>query len=480
MMLRRSLAIGFALLVACTPSAPSGSPAPTTSAVAASPAAPTASGPIASAAAGEVAVEKIPVVLSSPQAQGLLWRPSSAAERKPVALLTIHESADSMNGPFCPDMASRGFQILCMNGRFLGRQGEVVWDDLMLDVKSGVEYLRKRPDISKVFLLGYSGGGQIAGYYQNVAENGVKVCQDIRRITPCSNALADLPKADGVVFGDPIPGLAFTGLTSTDPAVTGEDQFGRIDASKLDASLDMFLAANGFDLKKPTYSADFVKRFHAGQGARYNRLVDLAKSRLETIKSGKGWFPDDEPFVVDRANARLWVMDTDLLARTQKPHTVVTATGQREEVVRSLRPVGVSAAGGTSDTSKTNPLYSQARRATVRSFLSTYAIRTTPDYQILPDSVVGVDWESSNTSLVVNVAGIKSPVLMLSMTGHYWLVTTEMAFNATPSSDKTLAYIEGAAHVLDACKPCETTPGQFGDTRKTIMDQIAKWLNARR
>lgn len=467
---RLSVFAAVALAVAsCSPTtnpsavtSPSANPSPVASAAAASPSARTGA-----------AVEKTPLWLS-PTVHAVLWRPSSAADRKPVALLGTHESADFTNAPFCNDMATRGFQVLCMNGRFLNLQGSVIWDDLMLDVKTGVQYLRKQPDIAKVFLVGHSGGGAIVSYYQNVAENGVKACQDPRRIVPCSNDLADLPKADGVILLDPIPGLAFSALTQTDPAVTSEDQFGEIAASKIDPALDMFSTANGYDLKRPTFSADFVKRFYGAEGVRYGRLIALAQSRMETIKAGKGWFPDDEPFVISRSNARLWVPDVDLLSRTQQPHTIVGPSGERQEIAKSLRPVGTSARGTTS-----NLLYGSTRTGmTVRSFLSTYAIKTTPDFQITADNVLGVDWQSTNTSLIANAGGIRSPLLALSMTGHYWLVTTEIAFNASPSSAKTLAYIEGASHGFSTCKECETTPGQFGDTQKTVMDSVAKWLNA--
>jgi hypothetical protein len=130
------------------------------------------------------------------------------------------------------------------------------------------------------------------------------------------------------------------------------------------------------------------------------------------------------------------------------------------------------------DISKANLAYSNALTASVRSFLSTYAIRSGPDYQVTADDVTGVDWQSTNTSLIANLGGVNAPLLALSMTGHYWLVTTELGFNASPSLDKTLAYVEGASHGLSTCKACETTPGEFGDTEKTLMDYVAQWLNS--
>ncbi len=458
-------------LTACTSSTtPQGSSAtPSSTVAAASPSAPVASG-----VAGGVAVEKIPVWPSA-TVHAVLWRPASPADRKPVAVLLMHEYADFTQHSACADLSSRGFQVLCANGRYLNAQANVIWDNLALDLKAGVEYLRRQPDIKKVFLLGHSGGGAMMPYYENVAENGVAACQDPRRISPCSDQLANTPKADGLILLDPIPGLAFADLTSTDPSVTSEDQFGRIDASKVDPGLDMFSAKNGFDPKKPTYSPDFIKRFYAAQGARHNRLISLAQSRLEAIKSGNGWFPDDEPFVVSHANSRLWVIDLDLFSHTQQPHTILTASGEKQDIARSVRTPGTSVVG---DISKANLPYSFARKATVRSFLSTFAIRTGPDFQVMPDSVVGVDWQSTNTSLLANLGGVKAPLLMASMTGHYWLVSTEMGFNASPSTDKTLVYLEGASHGFTTCKACETTPGQFGDTNKTLMDYLAKWLNA--
>jgi pimeloyl-ACP methyl ester carboxylesterase len=437
---------------------------------------PAAAKPSAAAAAG---ITMTPLWLS-PTVHGVFYQPSSPEARKPIALFVMHESDDFTNHFTCRGLASRGFQVLCVVGRFLHAQSGVIWDQVALDVKSGMEYLRKQPDLKKVFILGHSGGGALSAYYQNVAENGISVCQDAHRITPCGNDLAGLPKADGIILIDPIPGLAFSDLTYWDPSVTAEDQFGRIDPSKIDPSLDMFSKANGYDDKKPTYSADFVKRFYAAQGARNNRLIDLAQSRMQAIKAGKGWFPDNEPFIVSHAASRLWVIDLDLASHTQQPHTILTASGSKQDIARSVRTLGTSVRG---DITKANLPYGNgfnsdgALKATVKSFLSTFAIRTTPDYGVTADTITGVDWQSANASTISNLSTIKSPLLMLSATGHYWLVTTEMGYNVAPSSDKTLAFVEGASHGFSTCKPCETTPGQFGDTEKTTLDYLGQWLD---
>lgn len=46
------------------------------------------------------------------------------------------------------------------------------------------------------------------------------------------------------------------------------------------------------------------------------------------------------------------------------------------------------------------------------------------------------------------------------------------------SSDRTIAYTEGATHGFTPCTTCATTPGQFGDTQKETLDFMAQWLNS--
>jgi hypothetical protein len=36
--------------------------------------------------------------------------------------------------------------------------------------------------------------------------------------------------------------------------------------------------------------------------------------------------------------------------------------------------------------------------------------------------------------------------------------------------------VEGASHGYGTCRQCETTPGQFGDTLKTLYDYVDRWL----
>lgn len=70
--------------------------------------------------------------------------------------------------------------VLCMNPRSDNNEAAVRWETIPIDVKAGMDFLKKQPGISKIILWGFSGGGPTMTFYQNVAENGVTVCQGRR------------------------------------------------------------------------------------------------------------------------------------------------------------------------------------------------------------------------------------------------------------------------------------------------------------
>jgi len=360
----------------------------------------------------------------SPTVAGLLYSSTPPGPHNSTAVLVMHDTGDFTHHFTCAGLASRGYQVLCANGRYTNLTQTEVWDNEALDVGSAVTYLRQQPGVQKVVLLGHSGGGALMSWYQNVAENGVSVCQGANKITPCSNALAGQPRADGVVLIDPVAGIAYTRLVAFDPAVTAaaDDQFGRIDLTKLDPSLDMFSPANGFSPTDPNYSPQFVRKFFQGQGDRMNRKISLAKSRQAAIQAGQSPYPDNEPFIVGRQSAQLFSYDTNLLEHTKIAHMLLTAQGPQRTIIHSIRPLGVSVVGDL-HTSDIN--YGQAQtlagafKSDVNAFLSSFAIRVRDNYRITEDDVLGVEWASANSSTLGNLEHVHAPLLLMSATGHY-------------------------------------------------------------
>lgn len=416
----------------------------------------------------------------SARAFGLLYSPASLGAESRVGLVISHPNSNYLNHPGGAELAARGFRVLCVNGRYVNtRRENMMWEQVPLDVAPAVAYLRGLADLRSVVLVGHSGGGQLMPFYQNVAENGLDA---VRRLGPFAQAdrtLNDLTPADGLVLLDPHHGYSANTLTSLDPSVLDEAQ-----PAAGDPKLDIFNADNGYDPGRPAYSAAFTRRYFRAQAERMNRLNSSALERLAEIQAGRGQYPDDEPFPVARTQARIWQLDTEMVSHTRGAYRVLRGDGtSRVEVARSVRVAGVTrgSAGAAAMSAAENASYhAGAVMYTVRSWLSSNAIRVDPDqYAVTEDDVRGIDWSSSATSTPANLAGTHVPLLILAMTGHYWMVPSEIFYESAAAADKELAFVEGASHNLVPCRACERSPGEYGDTVRTIFDYVADWLRAR-
>ena len=129
--------------------------------------------------------------------------------------------------------------------------------------------------------------------------------------------------------------------------------------------------------------------------------------------------------------------------------------------------------GGGSSTGR----LSTAINTTVRNFLIDNAVRVSDDYYFDESSVHGVDWTSTYASPPGNIENIRVPSLFMGMTGNYEYLAAETIYANSAATDKSLAFVEGASHMYSTCKQCEKTPGEFGDTIKTLYDYADKWLS---
>lgn len=404
---------------------------------------------------------------------GVLYQPVAPGEKSRIAILIMHSGADYLTFPACTQMASRGYRVLCANGSDSksGFTDDESIDEMLLDAKLGVAYLRGYPGVRKVILWGHSGGGTLMSAYEDIAQNGVKVCQGPDKLAKCPAKLAGLPAADGVMLIDSNFGLAETFLFSLDPAVVDES-----DGTKLDQGLDSFNPGNGFDPAGARYGAAFVHRFLSAQGRRNDRLIAAALNRWKMIQSGNGHFSDDEPLVIPGGNFRgydnrFFAQDTALWAHTREPHLLLLPGGKTlTGIVHTVRVPANPA-------SRTHSLYYGALQTTVHKFLTTYAIRVTRDYGYDADAIHGIEWTSNYGSVPGNVQGITAPLLVMGMTGHWEFMAAETIYDHAKSRDKTLTYVEGALHGYTPCRKCEQYPGQFGDTQQTLFNYIDGWLS---
>src|SRR5215510_1278695 len=398
-----------------------------------------------------------------PATKGALYAPDSGPAPT-VAFLAIHRTSNFMNMIGTRELARRGFMVLSMNPRSDNNEALVNFEDIALDIKQGVEFLRRQPGISRVVLIGFSGGGPSTTFYQAAAEKGPSHCLGPSKLTQCSDALADLPPADGLLLLDAHPGNTVNTLRSLNAAVLDEN-----DPSKLDASLDPFDPRNGFNPNgQSVYSAEFMDRYFKAQATRMNRLIDKALAMRETIKQGAGATTDDAPFIFYRNRARLMDFSMSVHSGTTQPRKLLKNDGAiSTEIVRSVRVAMTDSA----ELDKT--LSNGTKFLTLTSFLSANAIRA-------GDSITDIDWCTSNNSTPCALRQITVPILITAMSGHYFIADNESHYDVAASRDKDFVVVEGAVHGQTPCDACSKVTGQsYSNATKNLYDYVAKWANAR-
>lgn len=399
--------------------------------------------------------------------QGMLYEPVELGEQSQIAVIIMHSDGGQIAPQAAAELAKRGYRAL---GAAVSDRDNPL-DEKLLDVKSCSDYLRQITGVSKVITLGHSGGATLMSAYQNAAENGVLALQGPEKLIKCSD-LGELPPADGMMLLDSNYGNGVMTLLSLDPAVTCEDS-----GKNLDPELDLFNPANGYDPRGSTYSDEFICKYQKAQGERNNRLIHMALERLHAIEIGKGKYDDDEPFIVpsgaqEAFNNKLFPQDIRLLSHTRMAWPLLHPNGSiTTQIIPCVRQA-------KNDKNFTGSYRMGARKSTVRTYLNSSAVRTTADFGYNEDSMYGVDWLSSYTCTPGNMQCVSAPTLLMGMTGGYEFLATEIIHENTPKiTDKTIAFVEGASHGFDTAKDCETYPGQYGDTIRTLFDYVDKWLS---
>ncbi len=402
-------------------------------------------------------------------AQGLYWVPANGPVSH-IAFLVIHRTANYLSHASTQEMPKRGFSVLGMNSRFRNNEADVNWGLIALDVRNGVRYLRSRPGITKVILIGHSGGGPATSYYQAVAENGIGYCQSENKLNPSSTSqLAGFQpsdRADGIVFMDAHPSNAITTLRAINGAVTSETNPGAIRSD-----LDPFSVRNGFNPNGDSvYTKDFVDRYARAQSERMNRLIDDALKEKARIEQGQHFPTDEDAFIFYRVSARLSDFSTGVHGCTQKPAQLL----KNDETVEGGQIVTTVRVPDPENRVK-DASFDGVKFLTLTSFLSANAIRST--HSLIESEI---DWCSTNNSVPCAVASISVPTLVMAMQGHYFIRDGEYIFETAASQDKEFIVIEGANHGLATCGPCATLHNaDYSNARRNIFNYIRNWVSAR-
>jgi pimeloyl-ACP methyl ester carboxylesterase len=400
--------------------------------------------------------------------QGLYWVPSSGPISH-IAFLAIHRTGDFLSHVSTQELPQRGFSVLGMNSRFKNNEADVNWELIALDVRAGVRFLRSQPGITRVILIGHSGGGPTTSYYQAVAENGPSYCQGPNKLSECSSSqlggFEPADKADGIVFMDAHPSNTITTLRALNAAVNKEDR-----PDHLDKHLDPFNPKNGFNPDGDSiFSNEFVEEYSIAQSRRMNNLIADALHIRASIEAGNHVPTDDDGFVFYRTAARLSNFSTGVHCCTLQPRKLLKNDGtiDASQIVRTVRAPdpGVreedASFGGT-------------KFLTLTSFLSANAIRST-------HSLDDIDWCSSNNSVPCAVPRISVPILVMAMQGHYFIRDGEHIYESAASLDKDFVVVQGANHGLGPCTPCSELHGgaDFSNARTNLFNYVRDWVSGR-
>jgi pimeloyl-ACP methyl ester carboxylesterase len=403
--------------------------------------------------------------LSIGRQSAVLYQPAQASEKSSVGIVVMHSNEDYLGFLANSELSSRGYTVLAT----LPAEGDLM-DAKLLSIKACVDYLRSRPDIKKVLLLGHSGGATVMTAYQLIAEKGTGVLKD-KLFNDYSHDLSNLTRADGIILLDANYGNSVMRLLSLDPNIKGRGQ-----GNGNPHTLSLTDASSGYAENGSTrYTDNFRRQYLSAQRRRLNELMDEAQERLDSIQAGKGMFSDDEPFVVAGANQmrfynRLFPQDLHLLSHTKGKYTLLHGDGTvTREIVHSVRAPQQGEAETTS--------LDAAMNTTVKGFLSACAINVKPEFDITETGFEGIDWTSNINNPIGNASGITAPILTMGMTGSWEYLAAELIYKASPSKNKSIAFVEGASHMFEPDMAAEKyNDKDYGDTVKVLFDYVDQWL----
>src|SRR4051812_14718508 len=229
---------------------------------------------IACSTAYAAAPAPIFVQFSPSATKGALYMPDPAVNAHPTTgVIVMHRNSNYLSHISTKELPARGFVVLGMNPRCDNNEAACApWENNALDVKSGVNYLKTVPGITKIILLGHSGGGPTMSFYEAVAEQGVAFCQQPDKLMKCDNTLAGLPKVDGMILMDAHPGNGINAVRSVlgdvnnDSAVINQNR-----TPTENPNLDPFNPRNGYMPGNFTrYSDAFKTAYMKAQSDRMN------------------------------------------------------------------------------------------------------------------------------------------------------------------------------------------------------------------
>ncbi len=152
------------------------------------------------------------------KSRGILYMPAKGKPR--TVVIMAHPRADFSTHYSIPFWVEAGFAAFGFNTRYLNNDAMMLHENLMLDLATGIRYLREEQGFEKIVMLGNSGGGSLFAYYHAQASTpkGGRISAPPGGGPPDLNKF-ELPTADGYIALAAHPGQGMVLMSCLDSAV---------------------------------------------------------------------------------------------------------------------------------------------------------------------------------------------------------------------------------------------------------------------
>ncbi|CAN5722600.1 alpha/beta fold hydrolase [soil metagenome] len=327
--------------------------------------------------------------------EGLRLRPKGVESK--TLLVFMHPTSTLQLLPVPRAMVQAGAHVLCAASRYVKNDVALIMEKVLLDLGAYIRHAKTQWGYEKIVLVGWSGGGSLAVFYQSQAE-----APSITH-TPAGDPVdvrgAGLIPADAIVYQAAHLSRAELLLEAIDPSVRDE-----LNPDDRDVELDIYDAANP---NQPPYAPEFIARYRSAQRARMDRITAWVKGTLTELKR-RDTGEMERGFVVHRTMADPRFLDPTLDPNDRRPNWCYM--GNPETV--NTGPVGL------------------ARFSTLRSWLSQWSM------------------DDTHAHGAACAAHIRVPLLAIENSADDAVPQphTRRLYDAAGSKDKTFHVIHGATH----------------------------------
>lgn len=231
--------------------------------------------------------------------EGLLLRPAHGGTG--TVFLMMHPASTLQLLPLPAAMAQAGHAVLCMGSRYAKNDTALIYEKVALDLNACIRHAKEQLGFRNVILLGWSGGGSLALFYQSQAQR--PTITETPAGDPIDLKAAGLWPADGVVLEAAHRSRARCLADWIDPSVVDEN-----DPDRRLAEFDLYSPQLAV---RPPYPRDWLAAYRAAQVARVARITARVQETLAKLRK-RGTAEMERGFITHRTMAEPRFLDGTL------------------------------------------------------------------------------------------------------------------------------------------------------------------------